>query len=149
MKNLHDLTNRNPQMITRLAEPTSNWGCPFFPVKNLFVYVSAFKVQSATAGKTALGARWFLLSFGNRTRCFDFVKYWSCKFNFQLNINFQEGFFHRLRQMFSNQNYLTMKARFVTSCQYFYGFSRNNFSKQILPRNFSWKFKVVSFLSRN
>ena len=28
MKDLHDLTNRNTQMITRLAEPTSNWGCP-------------------------------------------------------------------------------------------------------------------------
>ena len=34
MKNLHDLTNRNPQMITRLAEPTSNWGCPFGNVQN-------------------------------------------------------------------------------------------------------------------
>ena len=27
-KNLPDLTNRNPQMITRMAEPTSNWGSP-------------------------------------------------------------------------------------------------------------------------
>ena len=76
MKNLPDLTNRNPQMITRLAEPTYNWGCPWisclhFLKLSVFISVLSFRSLVRIVMVSIVAENNFKNAENDHWKCFD------------------------------------------------------------------------------